>query len=90
LLATEVPEWEGWDLSYVGIVPEARRQGFGRQLTLAALREAQHAGANEVTLSVDSRNIPACAMYRWIGFREYDSREVYLIIWRDRRSIQGD
>jgi ribosomal protein S18 acetylase RimI-like enzyme len=90
LLVTEVPEWEGWDLSYVGVVPEARRQGLGRHLTLAALAEAQRGGANEVTLSVDIRNVPACAMYRRIGFRAYDRREVYLIIWRDRVSKRGD
>jgi ribosomal protein S18 acetylase RimI-like enzyme len=90
LLATEVPEWEGWDLSYVGVVPEARRQGFGRRLTLAALVEAQRRGANEVTLSVDIRNTPARDLYRRIGFRKYDCREVYLSIWRDRGSILGD
>ena len=31
LLLAEMPDVQGWDLSYLGVVPEARRQGFGRQ-----------------------------------------------------------
>jgi ribosomal protein S18 acetylase RimI-like enzyme len=81
LLLTEVPEWFGWDLSYIGIVPDARRRGFGTQLTRIALLEAERAGANEITLSVDERNQRAYEMYCRLGFKAFDRREVYLAVW---------
>jgi ribosomal protein S18 acetylase RimI-like enzyme len=82
LLLTEMPEWDGWDLAYVGVVPEARGRGLGRELTRKALTEARAAGATQVTLAVDARNRPAWDLYRGLGFTPYDRREVYLAIWR--------
>jgi ribosomal protein S18 acetylase RimI-like enzyme len=82
VLAARISEWEGWDLSYVGVVPEARGQGFGRQLTTQALLAAHQEGANELTLSVDRRNLPARNVYRRLGFRLFEEREVYLAIWK--------
>jgi ribosomal protein S18 acetylase RimI-like enzyme len=32
VLLTEMPEWESWDISYFGVVPEARRRGVGRDM----------------------------------------------------------
>jgi ribosomal protein S18 acetylase RimI-like enzyme len=81
LLLTAIPEWHGWDVSYLGVVPEARRRGFGRELTRKALLEASAAGARQVTLAVDRRNEPAAEMYRTLGFEPFDAREVYLAIW---------
>jgi ribosomal protein S18 acetylase RimI-like enzyme len=81
LLVTEVPEWHGWDLSYIGVVPEARRRGVGRDMTRKAVREARAAGKVQLTLSVDTRNQPAWNLYRNLGFDPYDQREVYLAIW---------
>ncbi len=78
---TEIPEWHGWDISYVGVVPEARRQGVGRELTRKALRDAQAAGAARVTLAVDVRNQPARSLYQSLGFELFDQREVYLATW---------
>jgi len=81
LLLTEVPEWGGWDVSYVGVVPEARRRGFGRELMHKALFEARAAEIAHLTLSVDARNQPAWELYRHLGFEPFDRREVYLAIW---------
>ncbi len=81
LLLTEAPESGAVDVSYVGVVPEARRRGFGRALLLKALFEAKAGGAGRVTLSVDARNDPALHLYRGLGFAPYDRREVYLAIW---------
>jgi mycothiol synthase len=81
LMLTEIPEWHGWDISYVGVVPEARSRGLGRELTCKALRDAQAAGAVQVTLAVDDRNLPARNLYRQLGFESFDQREVYLAIW---------
>lgn len=80
LLLTDIPEWHGWDVSYLGVVPEARRLGIGTELSRKALREARAAGARQLTLAVDARNLPACHLYRDLGFEPFDQREVYLAI----------
>jgi ribosomal protein S18 acetylase RimI-like enzyme len=82
LLVAEVPE-QGWDLSYVGVVSEARRRGIGQALTRKALTEARAAGAKQLTLAVDTRNLPAWNLYRRLGLEPFDQREVYLAIWNN-------
>jgi ribosomal protein S18 acetylase RimI-like enzyme len=82
LLTTEPPESRDWEVAYMGVVPQARRRGFGREILLQALAEARAAGASCLTLSVDARNRPAWGLYHSIGFQPYDRREVYLAVWR--------
>jgi mycothiol synthase len=82
LLTTAIPPNGDWDVSYIGIVPEARRRGFGREAMQKAMNEAKVAGVGRITLSVDARNGPALQLYRDLGFVPYDRREVYLAIWR--------
>jgi ribosomal protein S18 acetylase RimI-like enzyme len=82
VLATLMPETGDWDVPYVGIVPEARRRGFGHELMLKVLCEARAADVEAVTLSVDGRNHPAQRLYRRLGFEVIDRREVFLAIWR--------
>jgi ribosomal protein S18 acetylase RimI-like enzyme len=82
LILTELPETGEWDVAYMGVVPEARRRGFGREILLKALAEARAADVQRVVLSVDVRNRPAWELYRGIGFEPYDRRSVYLSIWR--------
>ena len=82
LLATEVPEWNAWEISYVGVVPGARRRGYGREMTCKAISEARAAGVAQLTLSVDTRNEPAKALYLNLGFQPFDEREVYLAVWK--------
>jgi mycothiol synthase len=78
VILTEVPEGPTWDLSYVGIVPEARRRGLARAATCRALCAARDAGAAELVLAVDSRNTPALGLYHALGFVKSDVRDVYL------------
>ncbi|MFZ8477881.1 GNAT family N-acetyltransferase, partial [Staphylococcus aureus] len=78
-----------WDVSYVGIVPEARRRGFGRELMRKALIEARVAEATQLTLSVDVRNRPAWELYRRLGFEAFEQREVYLAIWKAEAEGRG-
>jgi ribosomal protein S18 acetylase RimI-like enzyme len=85
LLVAELPE-QGWDLSYVGVVPEARRRGIGQALTRKALDEARAAGAPQLTLAVDTRNLPAWNLYRHLAFEPFEQREVYLAIWNHQRA----
>jgi ribosomal protein S18 acetylase RimI-like enzyme len=81
LLVTDSAECSAWEIGYVGVVPEARRRGIGRQLVLKAVIEAQRAEVSQLTLSVDARNRPALALYRQLGFERFDSREVFLAVW---------
>ncbi len=80
-LATQVPDADHWDLCYLGVVPEARGHGLGRDLTCHVLQAAHCAAAPVVTLAVDERNRPARSWYRSLGFENLDSREVYLYFW---------
>jgi ribosomal protein S18 acetylase RimI-like enzyme len=80
LLLTEMPEGPGWDLSYLGVIREARRQGFGRSLVEHALEACRSSGASCLTLSVDGRNHRAIKLYHDQGFHAYDEREVFLDI----------
>jgi ribosomal protein S18 acetylase RimI-like enzyme len=82
LLATELLDAQGWDISYLGLVPEARGHGLGKELVRKALFEARAADALLLTLAVDDRNWPARDLYRRMGFETFDSREVYLTIWQ--------
>jgi ribosomal protein S18 acetylase RimI-like enzyme len=82
LLAAEMQDSSDWDVSYLGVVPAARRRGCGREMMLKALFEARAAGVRRVTLSVDARNDPALRLYRSLGFAPYDRREAYLAIWQ--------
>jgi ribosomal protein S18 acetylase RimI-like enzyme len=78
LLLAEMPDDKGWDILYLGVVPEARRRGFGQELTRKALHEAKTAEAPQLTLAVDARNRPAWNLYKKLGFEAFDEREVYL------------
>jgi mycothiol synthase len=79
-MVAEVPDLGAWDLAYLGVVPEARGRGVGRELASHALRAAQAAGAPKMILAVDERNWPASQLYRQLGFVSVDIREVYLQI----------
>jgi mycothiol synthase len=78
LLLTEILEWNSLDISYLGVVPEARGAGLGRLLAGKSLVEARAANTSQVTLAVDSRNHPALHLYRSLGFEPHEQRAVFL------------
>lgn len=67
------------ELQYMGVVPRARGQQFGRILCERALTDARRVGASKLMLSVDSRNRPAIKHYRAMGFIETERRRVYIL-----------
>ncbi len=71
------------ELSYVGVAPQSRGRGFGRELVAFALAEAARARAVALTVAVDARNEPALRLYRRYGFTETDRREVWLAQFPD-------
>lgn len=66
------------ELTYLGVVPDARGRGFGGRLLRRVLHQAAGGGFGAVELSVDERNEPALRLYRRHGFGETDRREVLL------------
>jgi ribosomal protein S18 acetylase RimI-like enzyme len=68
------------ELAYCGVAPSLRRRGVGRSILVFALQKLPEIMANALTLLVDERNRPAIHLYRKVGFRFVDSREVFLRI----------
>ncbi len=68
------------ELTYLGIVPEARGRGYGEEILRFALNRATTENAPAIQLSIDARNAPALRLYRKHGFDETARRKVYLAI----------
>jgi ribosomal protein S18 acetylase RimI-like enzyme len=65
-----VRAFTGWGaIQNVGVVPEHRSQGLGRQLMLQALNGFAAAGLPGAFLEVTAQNSPAVRLYRSLGFR---------------------
>ena len=78
LILTEMPDGSTWELAYLGIVPEYRRRGIGRAMTLHALHALRNQPASRLLLAVDERNWPALRLYQALGFVEIECNEVLL------------
>ncbi|MGF1583336.1 MAG: GNAT family N-acetyltransferase [Gemmataceae bacterium] len=78
MLLTEVSEWKEWELSYLGIVPKARRKGFGRYLVSEAIWQAHLGQAERLMVAVDERNQAALSLYSAFGFETIQKHETYL------------
>jgi ribosomal protein S18 acetylase RimI-like enzyme len=55
-------------LAELYVIPSRRRQGLGRALMEAALREAQGRGADTMDIGVDEPDLAARRMYETLGF----------------------
>jgi mycothiol synthase len=76
LLLAEPEGRDVWEVSYLGLTPEARGRGLGRAILARALELARpHAARLE--LAVDARNAPAEHLYRRTGFTPFDRRAVH-------------
>jgi ribosomal protein S18 acetylase RimI-like enzyme len=87
LLLTDQPADEQFELTYMGLVPEARGRGLGRQLVRYAQWLARQASRERIVLAVDCKNWPALGIYERVGFVRWDERSVWLkTIGRDFHS----
>lgn len=66
------------ELTYMGVVPQARGKGVARILLSALCSHAQTNGNEAITLAVDLRNERASKLYTFFGFIEMFSRSIYL------------
>ena len=78
LLLADHPPHKLWEIVYMGIVPEARGNGFGLAVTRHAQWLAGKAGAERLVLAVDAANEPAIKGYAAAGFAGWDRRSVFL------------
>ena len=78
LIAAGIPGTTGYEIAYVGVVPQMRERGVARETMRRALAQMRVREASEVAITVDSRNQPALQLYASLGFEEFDCREVYL------------
>lgn len=74
-----VPDAASSELVYLGLAPEARGRGLGRQLLAMGIEHLRkrHPGW-PMTLAVDQRNSPALALYDAFGFRNFGSRIAFV------------
>ncbi len=75
----------GW-VGGMGVLPERRREGLGRLVTEALLRNAERRGVRRVRLEVLEQNAPALAVYRALGFRELGD----VVVWQLDEPPDGD
>ena len=71
---------EGW-FRMIATIPEARGQGAGRLVCLAALHSLAARGYKSVLLSTDDVRIPAISLYLSLGFRPYCTHSSHKERW---------
>ncbi|HEX4129697.1 MAG TPA: GNAT family N-acetyltransferase [Pirellulales bacterium] len=78
LILSEPLDPAAWELTYMGLVPEARGRGWGLQIVRYAQRLARRACCRRIVLAVDQANVPARRVYESAGFIGWDQREAWL------------
>jgi mycothiol synthase len=81
LLLADHPAYENVELVYMGVIPAARGQGWGRHVARFAEWQARQLGRDRLVLAVDGANGPALRMYADAGFQIWDRRRVYIHIF---------
>lgn len=74
LLVASYGVGQACELTYMGLAPEYRGQGLGRQMVLHALWLARQSGGARMVAAVDLANAPALHVYLAAGFRAWDRR----------------
>ncbi len=68
---------DGCELLSLGVAPQHRARGVGRELLVAAMTQAAAANANNFFLEVAENNIPAIMLYRAHGLVRIGQRPDY-------------
>ena len=82
LLLADHQRLDQCELVYMGLVPNARGNRWGRQIVAHALQTAQDIGRRQMVLGVDAHNDPAIAVYASAGFFEQYRRLVVSKVFR--------
>ena len=76
LLLTDASS-EQLELTYMGLLESARRQGFSREIVRFAKEITSREKRQLLLTSVDEKNVPACQSYLAHGFKAWDRKKVY-------------
>ncbi|MGD0768357.1 MAG: GNAT family N-acetyltransferase [Tepidisphaeraceae bacterium] len=74
LLLSGIPQSDGTELVYLGVVPEARGRGLGTILMRHAMELTLREHKRRLSLAVDSRNGPALKLYYRFGMQQVATR----------------
>ena len=61
----------------LGVHPDFRKKGIGRELMRALLEQCRETGATKGLLDVKKSNYPAIALYESLGFKQVGVRKKY-------------
>lgn len=61
----------------LGVLPEYRRKGYGREILIMAIERLKEKNPNEIMLQVDVQNKNALELYKYCGFEETSTMEYY-------------
>ncbi|HEX4415355.1 MAG TPA: GNAT family N-acetyltransferase [Lacipirellulaceae bacterium] len=78
LILADHPGARHRELVYMGLVPEYRGRGWGRQVAHYAQWLTRGARLERLLVAVDVANKPAADIYRATGFEVWELREVYV------------
>ncbi len=78
LLLSEHADQRAWELVYMGVAPEARGKGIGRDMLAMTLPLLPQQTSPTIFLAVDARNHYATAAYERIGFEVIATRALHL------------
>ena len=67
-----------WYIAYIGVLPQNRREGIGRNLLDATVAAIVNLGGKQITLDVQVDNIPAENLYKQVGFKQVTQRLYYV------------
>ena len=62
-----------WNVGLVGVLPGFRLRGIARRLLEASIDAIRSRGGTRATLGVINGNVPAQALYRSLGFEEFNN-----------------
>lgn len=78
VLVAEHSTQRSLELLYIGLTPDARGRGYGRQMLKHLTDAAQETESTILTCAVDARNSYAIKIYREAGFQFGETQEVWL------------
>ncbi|UYO76053.1 GNAT family N-acetyltransferase [Halomonas qinghailakensis] len=79
LLLASNPVTQRWSLQLMGLLPDWRGGGMGKEIIQQAQALASKAEARDITLTVDTQNVPAKRVYAQAGFTRYAQQR--LLAW---------
>ena len=78
LLLADHPRRNRMELLYLGLIPEVRGRGWGKQLAGLAKQSARAIGRRRLVLAVDAANRPAVQTYMAMDFQTWQRRRLYI------------